>query len=760
MLKSPARWLAPLVLATGANAAHVSDAPKSGPRPEVVGFWHFERDVKSEARSAAVGPVKRPGGGVFFFNEDVPGPFIYDPLQRLSYPNSASLSFESDEKHNDALEIALNAAKASLPGQSVTLELFFKPNASWNGPLAMKARLDEEAAEWGLEARGSGEPRQTYLHAFFTSPGGHTEHFRGGHSGTSAQIRGAGTEWRHIAFVYDATAKTLCSYIDYYQARTAPVPGDMKWDAGALYIGGGPGGSSFAGLIDEVRLTKGALRPAQFLHARRDPIAGVSFESAETLLPRDCGYVDVKECFGALGDGRTDDTAAFREAFRVLSTQAPIAHYTLYIPPGTYLISEALQSGRSLTVQGAGAEKTVLKLHDKCPGFARASEPRPFWQMANSQAPGAINGTVTADTPGASIFNLTIDTGKGNAGAEALEIRADFLRRLDSLSLRSGDGAGVAGLALTAAVNGGALVKNVHIKGFDCGVTCGALDSATTFDQVSFEGQRIAGIRINDGMLAIRRLSSVNKVPAVVSVGATSMVALLDSVLKGGGKDVPAIQAEGALYAQHVETAGYQSAIRRRLPLDAKTRQWTVDTIAGPKVDEYIGEETTTGHGTLAKALKLPVQNPPDVPWGDIHKDWVNIEKFADRKAGDDWRPAIQAAIDSGARTVYFPPGRYDVLDSVHVRGKLDRLFGLNSRIACGDGVGQDTPALIYDEPDAKHVVCIERLEIDGLRHKSPGTLVLKSTSPGRYENAAGCGKLFLDEQLYTSGVTAASSEN
>ena len=116
---------------------------KVGPHPEVVGFWHFEHDMKSESRNAGVGPAKRSGGGVYFFNEDVPGQFIYDPLQKLSYPNSASLSFESDQKHNDALEVALNTAKTGLAGQSLTLEFFFKP----------QCRMDRAAGDQGAARR-------------------------------------------------------------------------------------------------------------------------------------------------------------------------------------------------------------------------------------------------------------------------------------------------------------------------------------------------------------------------------------------------------------------------------------------------------------------------------------------------------------------------------------------------------------------------------------------------------------------------------
>ena len=156
-----------------------------------------------------------------------------------------------------------------------------------------------------------------------------------------------------MAFVYDATAKTLSCYVDYYQSKTIALPGEMKWDAGSLFIGGGPGKSTFGGQIDEVRLTKAALRPSQFLRARRDPLTGVSFESAETLLPRDCGYVDLKECFGALGDGKSDDTPAFREAFRVLSNQA-----SLFDCCSTFSTGHAHPGGERDVAQRALVERT------------------------------------------------------------------------------------------------------------------------------------------------------------------------------------------------------------------------------------------------------------------------------------------------------------------------------------------------------------------------------------------------------------------
>lgn len=758
MLKTPVRWLTLLALIPCAHAARVAAPAKTAPstaaktvaKPEVVGFWRFEHDVKPESRGSAFGPAKRLDGNVYFFNDEVPGPFIYDPLQKLSYPNNASLSFQSDEKHNDALEVAMNrantGANTGLVGQSVTLELFCKPNAEWNGPLVMKSRLNDAAAEWGIEALYFDQQNQTYLHGFFTPPGGATAHFRGGHAGTSAQVRNESPDWRHVAFVYDATAKTLSCYIDYYQVKTVPIPGEMKWDAGSLYIGGGRERSSFGGKIDEVRLTKGALRPSQFLRARREPLAGVSFDGVETLLPRDCGYVDLKESFGALGDGKSDDTAAFREAFRVLSNQASLDHNTLYIPPGTYLVTDQLLSGRSLSIIGAGSDKTVIKLRDKCSGYMRVADARAVWQVDSTTAPDVPNGMWNDSAAEFSICHLTIDTGKGNIGAKGLEVNSGLLRKLEDLQIHSGDGAGLIGLELAPKAGGSALIKNVRIKGYNYGVISSGADATVTLEQIALEGQHLGGIKNMGGILAIRQLTSTNTPTAIMSLGAGSMVTLLDSALKGGSKDVAAIQCEGALCALRVDTAGYNMAIRKRELVDGKTMEWKDSTVAGPKIDDYLRDSVVTAHGASAAPLKLPIENAPEVPWGDIHKDWVSILKFADKRDGDDWAPAIQAAIDSGTKTVYFPPGEYGVQTAVHLRGKIDRLFGLQSHIARSGGLAAEDSAVIFDEPGAKRVVSIEGLEIDGLRNVSPSTLVLKSTSPGHYDNAEGCGKLFMED--------------
>src|SRR5688572_8725069 len=98
-------------------------------------------------------------------------------------------------------------------------------------------------------------------------------------------------------------------------------------------------------------------------------------------FPHDVGMVDVKEDYGAAGDGVTDDTAALRRAIgeNVGRTNSP---RTLYFPEGRYLVSDTLEwrmtepETRSnggyrafLVMQGQGRGRSVIVLKDACPGF-------------------------------------------------------------------------------------------------------------------------------------------------------------------------------------------------------------------------------------------------------------------------------------------------------------------------------------------------------------------------------------------------------
>jgi hypothetical protein len=750
-------------------------APAGGAGP--AGWWRMEGKAGASAAggrvasgvggdAAAAEPHKREGGSLEFAAA-VRGKFIYDPLTQKSYRNGSSLRFSSDGKASDYLEVRLPAAgDADASGSEaggahgLTIEAFVKLDKEHSAPVAVKSRTSPQAAEIAIQPVYLPRWRQTYYGGNFTPPGGRRREVTTGSYVSISRIRKDNLAWRHLAVVYDARARTVTYYTDHYETRTVEAPAAMRWDNGALYIGGRPGAGGFSGLIDEVRLTRRALRPSQFLRARADAIEGVSFDSAETVLPADSGCVDLKKGFGAAGDGRTDDTAALQRAFHELSSHVPLGYHTLVIPPGTYLVKDTVKASRFIIIRGTGPARTVIKLADRCRGYDDKRRPKSVVEASSTSGPPGSNRRTNGSSIGNYLSAFTVDTGRGNPGAVGLEFHTNNHGAVQDVVIRSGDGSGYCGLGLRHHDVGPGLIKNVQVVGFDYGTMIAHQEYSMTLEHVTFEGQNVAAVRDDGNILAMRKIVSRNKVPAVLAPGGNTMIALLDSALTGGSPEAYAIRSGGGLYVRNLTTAGYKAAIEKRIERRRKGKPttWKTELVPGPDVKEFVGDGVVDLWDGAGGALDLPVEETPAVPWGDIHADWVNVRGFADkvvrreveRKGGkkqvSDWSAAIQAAIDSGALCVYFPwqRGGYPVARSVHLRGKVRRLLGMKTgiaRLAGGEGA-----AVVYDQPDAAHVTVIEHLSLGGLHHASPGTLVLRHASPGRYTNAAGCGKLFIED--------------
>jgi len=65
--------------------------------------------------------------------------------------------------------------------------------------------------------------------------------------------------------------------------------------------------------------------------------------------------IDVRKT-GAIGDGKTDNTAAFRKAIQLCGTE-----HAVYIPAGTYVLSDSIVIRKSnICLRGEGEQKTIL----------------------------------------------------------------------------------------------------------------------------------------------------------------------------------------------------------------------------------------------------------------------------------------------------------------------------------------------------------------------------------------------------------------
>ncbi len=450
-------------------------------------------------------------------------------------------------------------------------------------------------------------------------------------------------------------------------------------------------------------------------------------------FPADAGALDLKRDFGAKGDGKTDDTLALQNA-------VDDKNGLLYIPNGTYLVSAevASKSFKRRVWQGQSRDRAVIRLKDNCPGFDDPAKPRPVLSLYdNFMNPKSANGQAFRN----SVFNLTIDVGSGNSGAVGLHYFNNNQGLVEDVTIRSSDPQkrGKAGLALVTSWPGPALFRNVRIEGFDYGIWSTIGQYSQAIEHLTLEDQRVAGILNQKQMLSIRGLTSRNAVPALRLE--SGLTVLIDGNFAGGASPA-AIENEGRLVARNLQVQGYTAAIRsggRDLP--------------GPAVEDFASDAPVTLFPGPAKTLRLPVEDPPAIPWDDP-KDWASVAAFgaAPNDKGDD-TAGIQKAIDFGKTTVYFPRGTYTINDTVRIRGAVRRVIGMESILGTGDGfAGSDKPAFRFEDGAAPAVI-LERFESGYankaacyLEHAASRTLVVKAAILGGSYRNTGTGKLFLDD--------------
>lgn len=459
-------------------------------------------------------------------------------------------------------------------------------------------------------------------------------------------------------------------------------------------------------------------------------------------VPPGSGVVDVTS-FGARPDDGVDDTAAIQAALDA----NPNADRVIYLPDGTYDLSSTLSWSlgapgtgddyKRTILQGQSRERTVLRLHDATPGFSNPAAPKPVVFTGDGVAQKFRNG----------IRMLTVDTGRNNPGAIGIQFMANNQGGMNEVTIRSGDGQGAIGLDTTQTTeNGPALVRRVAVYGFDTGIKTRWQVNSLTFEHIVLEGQRSYGFWNHGQQINVRDLASTNsnKVPAIYQeLNSTASMVVLDAKLVGTGPTDAASRAiwnQRALHVLNLSTSGFARAI------DHDDKGFGSPDVVGPDVVEWDSAATTPSAlpGAGPPPARLTVLETPEAPCDDS-STWANVEDFG-AVGGDDVddTAAVQAAIDSGADTVFFPGGKTFTLSSlVHVRGAVTRITGFEGRI---QGIGSLDVA-----EGAPSVVRIEHLDMEysgvSVRNSSRRTLVLSALTlgGGGYEDQ-GDGDLFLED--------------
>src|SRR6266700_3307686 len=490
-----------------------------------------------------------------------------------------------------------------------------------------------------------------------------------------------------------------------------------------------------------------------------------SSKPASVTLPKDSGVIDVR-AFGAKGDGRSDDTAALRRALASTAGAAADDRLTLYLPTGTYLVSDTVTFPRpGITLQGQGIGSTKIKLRDRTPGFKDPAHPRPLLATY-----GGTRGT--NQWRWCSLQDLTVDAGAGNSGVVAVRFLSNdggLHNVLINAEGLAGGGiqarAGVTGLQLTQPWVGPALFDHVTVDGFDTGIEVAGAEYPVTFEHLRLLHQHSAGLVNRANLVSIRDLLTVDAVPAIRQLAWSNgtlnsgMVTVAGGSLRGGAPGNVAVENQastrmpGFLYLRDLTSSGYRAAINDRGKL-----------VRGPRVAEYVsgtrlglfpaeaGTGGTAGAGAGASATRLPVRDAPTVPPGTVARDWVSVASFGARPGdGADDTKGIQAAIDAAGRarqsTVYLPHGNYVISDTIHLRGGVQRLFGMGSRLVLSGKLATNLalPSFRFENGPSTALVVERFQELGRLQDAASRTLVVRDSGLARYSNT-GHGRLFLSD--------------
>ncbi len=397
-------------------------------------------------------------------------------------------------------------------------------------------------------------------------------------------------------------------------------------------------------------------------------LAGIVSLSADehaegNAFPPDAGLFVLTD-FGAIPDDNIDDTHAFDSVLAnwEYCGGRPVNFKTIFIPDGLYLVSREVFWMRWLRMCGESETGTIIRLKDACPGFQDAANPRPVMRCrftGNECSPWDGNNNSSFDNH---LDNLTISSGQGNPGAIGLMYNNHNGGILHHVTIRSEDGAGVIGLDLSEVEFGPGLIHDVTINGFDTGIKTYEGPSHATLENITLINQGVVGFE-NHMPVSIRNLTSINTVP-VIRNGPNwiAHTVLIGGIFSGAPTEAAAIENTASVYLRDIQAPTYRAVIN-----DNGIEQ------PGSELDSYLSGDTVALASLPSyEHLNLPIADVPRAK-DDPVSNWVTPADSA-----HDDTPAIQSALNSGAKTVYFRFGvKYEITSTCTIPASVERIEGM-----------------------------------------------------------------------------------
>jgi hypothetical protein len=466
-----------------------------------------------------------------------------------------------------------------------------------------------------------------------------------------------------------------------------------------------------------------------------------------------------KPPFNAKGDGVTDDTAAFIKAYDfVLREQDKVGYagtamllsgkmipneegyppdgpvktndssFIIYIPNGTYVVSDTIiysmpdrtpstkrgmffkrgelqevNSGKERLIWirfiGESREKTIIRLRDRSPGFEAGKA-----KAVVSYGKSGFNNRKAFNA----LRNLTIDTGRDNPGAVAVDFTGANKSQICNVTLRANDGHGHCGLLLKRPPVLG-WNHDITIEGFDFGLIsrCGHA-SAPVFEFLTLRHIHKAGIMLtedqdDDGsgqaMLVMRMIRSESRAPAAILEVEGSHLIMLDSELIGEDIQQPAIkQSRGQLFLSNIQVTGYDPKVSLHGKLSPTG-----------KIAQYVSSSLPDQAPIETPLARMPVLEAPTQSWPQGLSEWATPEEFGAKSDGKtDDTTAIQAAFNSGKPYIFLSGSLYHTSAPIRVPASVrgvDGMFRRNPELSFEVTEASPTPVRFADllSADVKH---------------------------------------------------------
>ncbi|WP_445682834.1 glycosyl hydrolase family 28-related protein [Radicibacter daui] len=398
------------------------------------------------------------------------------------------------------------------------------------------------------------------------------------------------------------------------------------------------------------------------------PLAG---PAAAGSYPANAGALNVRD-YGARGNGRNDDTAAFLAALAASGgdTGASFWHdRVVFVPDGTYLISAPLlkryangKFASGFILLGESEAGTILKLADATPGYGDPQHPMAVIFTTSkllSGSPTDGNKDYTGRGEGNDAYmnfveDITIDVGSGNPGAIAIDFLGNNSDAIRNVTLTAGTGSGLVGLSMTRKWPGPTLVQNLTVNGFATGIATAQTEYGLTFEHIRLSSQTSAAIVNDQNALTFRDLQISGANARILNRGDKAFLAV------DGGS------APGAGIADVLQNDAY--AVLRDFAVSGTRQNVILQADAQPQP-------------LVTPSWHLALQEPPVAPSPPTDR-WVSVATYgATGNPSEDATTALRSAFASGAAVIYLPNGTYPVSANIDVPASVERIVGMNSTI-------------------------------------------------------------------------------